>query len=177
MKKKPKSSGICWHQVPTEVGRTLKLKIARLVESHEAVRPFKSISPLSEDEFIPCSNFSLNRIESRIYGLGNPSRVRAVMLLWICGYGGGWGNVFTFNTGTQSLNPLSSHFRELAARIIPLEKRLGESGGFQGIDPASSRCSEYGSQQGHPRAQNVQSVSKWPTRVLDLVKYSFRVEG
>lgn len=78
---------------------------------------------------------------------------------------------------TLSLNPLSSHFRELAARIIPLEKRFGESVGFQGTDPAISQYSEDCSQQTHSQAQNVQLVFKWPPRILVLARYPSRVEG
>lgn len=68
--------------------------------------------------------------------------------------------MFTLNAETLRLNPLSSHFRELATRIIHLEKRLGESGGFQGIDLSSSQYSEDHSQQAHPQAQNAQLVFK-----------------
>lgn len=117
---------------------------------------------------------SLNRIKLRVYGLGNPSRVGSSDIL---NYGGAWVNVFTLNAETLSLNPLCSHFRELAARIIPSEKGLGESGGFQGIHLATSQYSEDHSQQAHPHSQNVQSVFKWPTEILDLAKYSFRVGG
>lgn len=61
-----------------EVGRTGELKTGRLVETHEAVRHSKSIFPLWQktDSF---KFFSLNRITLRIDGLGNPSRVGAVI--------------------------------------------------------------------------------------------------
>lgn len=63
-----------------------------------------------------------------------------------------------FNAETVRLNPLSSHFRTLTTRITPLEKRLGQSGAFQGIDLASSQYNKDHSRQAHPHAKHVPSA-------------------
>lgn len=63
-----------------------------------------------------------------------------------------------FNAETLSLNPLSSHFRILTARITPLEKRLEQSGVFQGIDLASSQYNKDHSRQAHPHAKHVRQL-------------------
>lgn len=121
--------------------------------------------------FVPCTEYNWGLMDWVTQaGLG------AVILFWLWGYGRGWIKII-LNAETLSLNPLSSHFRELAARIIPLEKRLRESGGFQGIDTASSQYNKDHSQQAHLHALIVQSAFKWPTQILDLAKYSFNFEG
>lgn len=119
IEEQPKSSGIWWLQVPTETRMANGLKIGGQIENYEAVRHPKSISPLwQKTDLFLIQIFSLNRIKLNIEGLENPSELGTVILFWIWSYGA----VRVLNTGGIGFNPLSSHFRELAGRIIALKR-------------------------------------------------------
>lgn len=79
----------------------------------------KSISTLwQKTDLFLIQIFSLNRIKLNIEGLENPSELGTVILFWIWRYGQG----SVLNTEGIGFNPLSSHFREPAGRIIALKR-------------------------------------------------------